>query len=50
MKNKKIGKESILNSQIFQSYKEELGKEYDFGELDKELEKKAKKYTNLGRS
>ncbi len=50
MKDKKISSQSILNSQIFQKYKEELGKDYDFDELDKEIEMKAKRDTNLGRS
>lgn len=50
MKNKNIKKESILNSQIFESYKEELAKDHDFSELDKQLDQKAKKHTNLGRS
>ena len=53
MKNKSLGSQSIVNSQIFQKYKEELGKEHDFSELDKEISKKDKidkQNTNLGRS
>lgn len=50
MKKKNIGKHSILNSQILKKYKEELGKDHDFGDLDKVMDKKDKEDTNLGRS
>ena len=50
MKKKTLGRESILNTQIFQKYKEELGKEHDFSELEKSIAEKSKEQTNLGRS
>ena len=50
MKKKTMGRESILKTQIFQKYKEELAKEHDFSELDKEISERNKKNTHLGRS
>ena len=50
MKKTNVGKDSILNSQIFQKYKEEMAKDHDFSDLDKQIKKKDKKDANLGRS
>lgn len=50
MKKKTLGRESILKTQIFESYKAELAKEHNFGELEKKENERDKKYTHLGRS
>lgn len=53
MKKKALSRESILKRQLFDKYREEIAKSYDFSELDKEISEKAKRdkqNTNLGRS
>lgn len=52
MKKRTLKRESIVNTQIFNKYKEELAKEHDFSELDKSIKQleSDKEQTNLGRS
>lgn len=52
MKKKTLRRESIVNTQIFNKYKEELAKDHDFSELERSMKelKNEKEETNLGRS
>lgn len=53
MKKKSLDRESELKRELFQKYREEIAKSYDFSELDKEIKERKKNNkgtTHLGRS
>lgn len=53
MKKESLDRKSALKRELFQKYREEIAKSYDFSELDKEIEKRKKNdksSTHLGRS
>lgn len=53
MKKKSLDRDSVLKRELFQKYREEVAKSYDFSELDKEINernKSDKSNTHLGRS